>query len=210
MSSLSGLLSLNDALNTESPSFPSLNPQKLELGPMEESHVRHSLPSYYQPILYDGNKLVLQTPAVHMSCLTYKHYSAGEAIYVPISPWLRQQFDIIDDYVRDHVTIPDDILAKWPYGNHRFKAIWESHHLNLIMNESCCITQDTKDGVIELSTTSRPTLGEGVYSLTLEFPHVYIGWHDNDVVYSVNYRVNHIHFRHKTLNVKETTPPKNS
>ena len=210
MSSLSGLLSLNDTFNTESMSFASLNPQKVELGLTEESHVRHSLPSYYQPILYEGIKLVLQTPAVHMSCLTYKHYSAGEAIYVPISPWLRQQFDIIDDYVRDHVIIPDALLAKWPYGDHRFKAIWESHHLYLIINESCYITQDTKDGVIELPTTSQPTLGEGVYSLTLEFPHVYIGWHDNDAVYSVNYRVSHIHFRPKTLNAKETIPAKKS
>ena len=56
--------------------------------------------------------LVLQTPAVELPCLTCHQYSAGDVILVSVSPWLRQQFNIIDDFVRDAVMIPQDLLFK--------------------------------------------------------------------------------------------------
>ena len=88
MSSLSGILSLHDAFNTETLTFPSLNPQHLTLGDIEECDIKTYFPSYTQPILYDGIPLVLQTPAVLMPCLTYHHHSAGDAVFMTVSPWL--------------------------------------------------------------------------------------------------------------------------
>ena len=198
MSSLSGILSFDDAFNTDA--FPSLNPQKLELGTIERSRVNTYFPSYYQPILYDGIKLVLQTPAVEMPCLTYHRYSAGDAILVSVSKWLRQQFNIIDDFVRDNVVIPDALSSKMGYRDYGYKPICKDDLLYLIMSKSCSISQDTKDSVIELSTAERPPLSEGLYSLTLTFEHVYLGWHRYDCLYSTNFRITHIHFKPKTLN----------
>ena len=198
MSSLSGILSLDDAFNMDT--FPSLNPDKLELGIVKELNSKTYFPSYHQPILYDGIKLVLQTPAVEMPGLTYKHYAAGEAILVSVSQWLRQQCNIIDDFVRDNVVIPDALLAKWPYNSYAYKPICKDDLLYLIMSKSCSMTQDTKDGMIELSTASRPPLSEGLYSLTLAFDHVYMGWHRYNCLYSINFRITHIHFKPKTLN----------
>ena len=96
MSSLSGILSLHDAFNTETTTFPSLNPHHLTLDIMKT----RKKGTYTQPILYDGIKLVLQTPAVSMSGLSYHKYPAGDAVHMTISPWLRQQFNIIDQFVR--------------------------------------------------------------------------------------------------------------
>ena len=200
MSSLSGILSLQDAFNTETITFPSLNPQHLTLGNIKERDSKTYFPSYIQPILYDGIKLVLQTPAVLMPGLTYHHYSAGDAVLMTVSSWLRQQFNIIDQFVRDAVTIPQGLLFKWPYRGYSYKPICQDVNLYLIMNSSCSITQETEEGVVELSPTSRPSLSEGFFSLKLEFEHVYIGWHNYGCLYSVNFRVAHIHFKPKTLN----------
>ena len=197
MSLLSGILSLHDAFNTETLTFPSLNPQHLELGDIEELNSKSYFPSYTQPILYNGMPLVLQTPAIHMSGLTYHHYSAGDAVFMTASPWLRQQFDIIDDFVRDAATIPSALLTKWPYRGYSYKPICQDENLYLIMSPSCRITQETEEGVVDLSTTSRPSLSEGFYSLTLTFQHVYMGWHHSGRLYSVNFRVDRIHFKPK-------------
>ena len=197
MASLSGILSLDDAFNMET-TFSSLNPHKLELGDIEESRNKTFFPSYYQPILYGGVKLVLQTPAVDMSGLAYHTYLAGDAILIPISNWLRQQFNILDDFVRDTVVIPNALLEKWPYNNYSYKPICKDNPIYLIMNKSCCITQETQDDTTELLALTHPPLSEGQYSLTLEFDHVYIGWHRHKCLYSINFRVSHIHF--KSLN----------
>ena len=199
MASLSGILSLDDAFNMEA-TFPSLNPHKLALGDMEESRVKTYFPSYYQPILYDGMKLVLQTPAVDMSGLVYHTYATGDAILIPISKWLRQQFNILDDFVHDTVVIPTALLEKWPYNSYSYKPICKDNPIYLIMNKSCFITQETQDGTTELFSMTQPPLSEGQYSLTLEFEHVYIGWHKHNCLYSINFRVSHIHFKPKTLN----------
>ena len=140
MSSLSGILSVQDAFTMET--FPSLNSDKLGLGTVKQFHGYEAyFPSYRQPILYDNVKLVLQTPAVEMPCLTYHRYSAGEAILVSVSKWLRQQFNIIDDFVRDAVTIPQDLLSKWPYNSYAYKPICQDDLLYLIMSTSSDITK---------------------------------------------------------------------
>ena len=195
MSSLSGVLSLHDAFATEE-TFPSLNPHKLALGGVEDRRTR--FPSYHQPLLYDGKKLVIQTPAVEISDLDYHQYSAGDAILIPVSPWLRQQFNIIDAFLRDAVTIPQNLRSKWPYvlnpdDHDYYKPICHLNPLYLIMSPTCCMTQE--DDTTEIPMKTRPVLREGLYSLTLEFSHVYMGWHHYGCLYSVNFRVTRIHYK---------------
>ena len=197
MSSLSGLVSLQDAFTMET--FPSLNPDHLELGPAKQRDSKAYFPHYHQPIFYGGIPLVLQTPAVEMPGLTYRHYAAGEAILMAVSPWLRQQFNIIDAFVREAVTIPHDLLSKWPYRSYSYKPICQDDLVYLILHKSCTITQDTDDGRIDCSPASRPPLSEGLYSLTLSIDYVYLGWHRHNCLYSTHFRITHIHFQPKTL-----------
>ena len=85
MSSLSGIITLHEAMNTNERTIPSLNPQQLELGKLEESNSKTYFPSYYQPISYGGLKLVIQTPAIEMASLVYRRYPVGDAVLFPIS-----------------------------------------------------------------------------------------------------------------------------
>ena len=103
MSSLSGIITLHEAMNMNERTIPSLNPQQLELGKLEGSNSKTYFPSYYQPITYGGLKLVIQTPAIEIASLVYRRYPVGYAVLFPISKWLRQQFSIIDKFVHASV-----------------------------------------------------------------------------------------------------------
>ena len=105
---MSGILSLSEAMNADLKTFPSLNRQHLTLGAIEQKIGKR----YYQSILYGGQTLRLQTPAVHMASLTYDRYYSGVAVLISMSKWLRQQFDILDDFVRDTAVIPDALNSK--------------------------------------------------------------------------------------------------
>ena len=203
MSSFSGILSLDDVFNGEAKTLPSLNPQKLELGTIEQKQLKTYVPTYYQPIFYSGEKLILQTPAVHMLRLSYHTYSVGDAILVPISKWLRQQFRIIDSFLCDAVVVPDPLLAKCPNQINPYKSIQHGEKIYLIMKDTCFITQETEDGIVRLPALSLPPMSEGLYSFTIEFTHVYFGRHNYNALYSVNYRITDIHFKPKTATPKE-------
>ena len=189
------IILLHDAMNVNEGTMPSLVPQQLEFGKLETSNSKSYFPSYDQPILYGGLKLVIQTPAIKMDSLVYHRYPVGDAVLLPISKWLRQQFNIIDKFVQDSVVIPQDLLSKWPYHAYSYKPILEDDNMFLIMKESYVITQETENDIIDLSSDCYPTLGEGIYSFAIEFDKVHIGWHNRGRLYSINYRVTHIHYK---------------
>ena len=193
MASLSGIISLQEAMNGDTLSIPSINRQQLELGPIVEYTPRHKC--HYQPISYGGQKLRIQTPAVKMTSLIYHTYSCGDAILISISKWLRQQFNILDEFVRTTFTIPKKLKCEFLNTDHLYKPIQDGENIYLIMDETCTMTQDTEDGIVEITPKSRPSFGEGHYSLAIEFSHVYIGYHYLGHLYSVNYRVKHVHFK---------------
>lgn len=193
MVSLSGIISLQEAMNADTIALPSLNRQQLQLGNIEESETCRK--SYYQPILYDGQKLRIQTPAVHMASLTYNKYSSGVAVLISISTWLRQQFKILDEFVRDNVIVPETLKSDIVFGQRLYKSIQHGENIYLILDKSCTMTQESEDGIIDLTPQSQPSLGEGYYSFAIEFQHVYFGYHYYGYLYSINYRIKHIHFK---------------
>ena len=183
---MSGLLSLHEAMNANLQTFPSLNPQHLELGVIEQKLGQR----YYQSILYRGQTLRLQTPAVHLTSLTYDYYYSGVAILIPISNWVRQQFDILDDFVRDKAVVPDTLITNT---DHMYKPLQSGKEIYLLLDDACTITRETNDDIIDLITP--PLLEEGSYSFAIDFSHVYYGYHMHGYKYSLNYRIKHIHFK---------------
>ena len=170
-----------------------IDPHQLTLGDIEETRLKTFFPSYYQSLTYGGQPLQIQTPDIRMSSLIPDHYFSGEAIELPLSTWLRYQFHIIDDFERDLVKVPETLLKKSLTSKDRYKPLPTGEKIYLLLDKTCTLSQETEHGVVDLSSCS--SLGEGDYSLTLEFPHVYIGWHLFGYLYSVNVRVKHIHFK---------------
>ena len=183
---MSGILTLSEAMNADLATIPSLNPQHLELGVRQQNFGLR----YHQPIHYHGQTLRIQTPAVSMTGLEYNRYACGVAVLITISPWLRQQFDILDDFVRKNLSL----------ASHSFyKPLQCGQHIYLILDDTCAITQETDKHKMEVCHRSRPRFGKGHYSFAIEFTHVYHGQHLFGYTCSLNYRIKHVHFKPEPL-----------
>ena len=91
------------------------------------------------------------------------------------------------------VTIPQQLMLQWPHKLlNYYKPIYEGKNLAITLSKWCRFTQ-TVNG----KTTSVPPLshlGPGRYSFVIDVPHVYIGPHKSGHLYSLNFRVSHVHF----------------
>ena len=133
MEALKGILSLQEAMNP-SATVPSLNPALFSLAQMEKMDKPSSdgSPRYQQGILYAGASVVVQTPAVHLQQLFYRSKFANfETVLVPIPPWLRQQLIMINETVRELVTLPPDFNGGDKQARDFYKPLYEGKNLQL-------------------------------------------------------------------------------
>ena len=201
MSSLPGILTLQDAMNSaDIVTTTSLDRQQLELGALDEYKPKVQLsdnyPRYHQAISYGGMKLNIQVPATKLPSLIYGESRLGASVLVPISNWMQQQLEIINMFIRDNVLIPADLLKQWPYKAECFyKPIFDGMNMYIVLGKFCRYTQSIgKDLIVDIPCNPRPTFGPGRYSFTVELPHVYIGPHKGGFLYSVNFRIIRIHY----------------
>ena len=140
---------------------------------------------------------MIQVPATKLSTLIYGDSSLGESVLIPISSWMRQQLNILDCFLKDNVVIPQDLLSKWPFKADSFyKPIYNGRNMQIVLCKYCRFTQAVGDElVIDVPCKPRPNFGHGLYSFTVELPHVFIGPHKTGFLYSVNFRVVRIHYQ---------------
>ena len=185
---MSGLLSLQEAMNADLMTFPSLNPHHLELGGIEYmlSHCA------FQGITYQGESLLLQTPAIHMSSLKYDRIDSQSVALISVSPWLRQQFDILEDLVRETIANPNN--SAWRR-DRVYKPLPSGNEIYIILTNPFRVTQETNNGIINKPRFQ--DLGEGTYSFVIDFSHVYFADHNDGSGHycSLYYRLKHIHFK---------------
>ena len=203
MSALSGIFSLQEAMNTTATAaYSSINPTKLHLGELKSlQQVRnaadHLYPKFHQPLLYDGTKLCLQTPAVHLDKLYYNKHQIGYSLYVPVTPWLRQQLSLIDAYVDKNVTINSELLQAWPEKRlSYYKPFYHGEKLYMLLGNYCKFTEATSESDYKIiQSPPLPDLGSGLYSFHIEIPQVYIGPHKDGNLISVNLRIVRVHYQ---------------
>ena len=103
-----------DAMNSNTLTSPSINPQDLQLGQVEHHMpkipVSDNLPRYKQSISYKGCRICIQLPASELHALIYSNKSMfGDAVLVPISQWFKHQIEIINTFVEGNVCIPNEL-----------------------------------------------------------------------------------------------------
>ena len=155
-----------------------------------------SYPRYYQGILYDGVKLVLQSPVVHAKTITYsKNNFGGESVLIRVEPWLRCQLDIIENFVSQHVLIPKELLNSWPAKlESYYKPLFNGSYMYIQVGKFCTFTRSVPNSnYCVIPSVPRPEFGEGKYSFTIEVPQVYLGPHKDGSLFSINMRITRIH-----------------
>ena len=196
--------------NPNSMTTASLNPQQLELGKPEQYipkvPVSDTLPRYHQTISYGGCKLNIQVPASELFALIYSNKSMyGDAVLVPVSKWLKQQFELINMFVERNACIPNELSMQWSVNlPSYYKPIYDGHNIFISMSKFCRFTEEVNGNLIDLPCQPRPNFGKGLYSFTIEVPYVYIGPHQAGHLYTTQLRVTRIHFQSIASDVPST------
>lgn len=216
MYGLSGIFSLQEAMNTyQTAASSSINPTRLHLGNIQEilPKVPNTHPRYQQDILYDGTRLVLQTPAVRLNGLSRPDHPLGKSVGIPLTPWLNQQLSIIDEFVTANALIPDVLLNTWPEKrDNYYKPIYKGAVTNILESKYCCFSEGLN---LESSEFVRePSAAPGLYSFAIQIPHLYIGPHRDGSLVSVSLRVVKVHCElelpdlDRIVEVQSTSPKK--
>ena len=205
MSNLSGILSLQEAMSTNFTTLASLNPNQLHLGNITEipSKVNNTHPKFTQPLFYNGGKLVLRSPAVHLSKLQVDSHKLGQQVKVPVTPWLRQQLLLIDDFASRNAVIPPKLLQSWPDNKENYyRPFYQGNSINILIGKFCAFSEglDLENSHLypEVSRCS------GLYTFAIEVYGIYIGPHSNGSLISCACRVIEIHCQPDTDKFEET------
>lgn len=201
MSSLPGLLSLQEAMSISvaSPTLASIDPSKLKMGERREVNKssQEVFIRYYQDITYDGTKIHLQTPAVKLTGLKYVQSKYHQAIVIPVGNWLRQQFNILDDFALSHMELPNDLVQAWPFKLATlYRHFYEGNYMSINLGKYCIFTQGLDDFTSEqIQSPPLPQFGCGSYSFTIEIPDIYVGPHKAGALFSYVSRIVRVHYQ---------------
>ena len=209
MNAFQGILSLQEAMNSDVMTTPSLNPQHLELENLQphttKIPVSDNLPRYRQPLLYDGCRLTIQAPAVDLRAVFYKQSNAGDSVLVPVTNWLQHQFSILDMFVCENVTVPHELRQQWSFQtDDLYTPIYKGRNICIQLSRFCRFTQSVNGQFTDLPCQPRPKFGVGRYTYTIEVPNVYIGPHKSGHLISLNMFVSRIHFEAAPLRMTQS------
>ena len=185
-------------MKKEDSTTPTIDAAQLALGQIKETKPKvraDNLPRYHQDITYFSRPIVIKTPPIEVNNPILNKIGNSESVLVPISSWVREQLNIIEAFVRDHVVIPNELISQWPYrGDSFYKPIHDGRNMFMQIGLRCCYTTDLGCNTTSFPTYRRPTFGPGRYIFTFEVPHIYIGPHKDGFLYSVNFRVKCIQY----------------
>ena len=196
MYGLSGILSLQQAMDVNSTAtLAPLNPNNLHLGVIDYHPPKetNTYPKYTQQIFYEGTKLYLVTPAVHLKELQIIPHKLGQQIKVPVTHWLRQQLTIIDQFVSSNAKIPQQLYQAWPEQKRQtlYKPFFQGDLIYVLIGKFCTFTEGLS---VDTTRVINPaTFGSGLFSFTIEIPRVYIGPHIDGSLISCNSRIVRVH-----------------
>ena len=177
---------------------PNIEASGLSLGPITNHEVPDATPHYRQHILYKDAKLRLLTPNFQAEGLKIKeHGPNNRSLLVPVAPWLRSQFDVVESFARENVNFPSKFL---PSGERTvYKPLYRGDMMYIQISNWCqMFRQAPTSNQCDAINIDTP-LGRGTYNVTIEVPYAYIGPHKNGENFSLNLRVIQIYYMPEEL-----------
>lgn len=142
--------------------------------------------TYRQYVLHNEHKLILQSPTFQQNGLIFRENKGQRAIIVPIDPWLRSQFNVLENFIKEKVTIPDEVLQV--VGEAKYKPLWDRERMCISVSQWCAYFRDNGDGAFE-QIPANSHFGDGTYNVSVEVPYVYIGPHKDGYSFSLTLRI---------------------
>lgn len=156
--------------------------------------------SYKQLVRVNGKRAVIVTSNYHTEhgIFRYKHNEDISSMSVPLDDWLHSQLFLLQDYVINNTTFPDDVPKKSD-GTYLFKPLLQENPNMLIpVSKWCKIYKLDQDTGLYGLVDKFPQFEKGTFSATIEVSHVYIGPHLHGHNFSISLRVKQILYSEET------------
>ena len=144
-------------------------------------------------MLYNNQKLIIQTPSFQQNGLIFRATKGRRAIITPIDVWLRSQFNELENFVKANVKVPDDVVKV--VGDSKYKPLWDRERMCISVSQWCSYYRETgSDGGFE-QIPADSHFGDGTYNISIEVPYVYIGPHKDGFSFSLTLRIVQVVFK---------------
>ena len=131
------------------------------------------------------------------------HNQYGDYILIPVSPFIRKQLDIIEEYVTLNMDIPTPLAQGWKPRDDKdtpYRKIWDGNQICLPISHWC--TYYKKEG--DQSTFIRcDELGEGTWDILFKVNGLYYGQHKDNKIVSLSMHMDSILYSPKQDNAND-------
>ena len=147
---------------------------------------------YKQDLRYDGRRLVLRTGPIDIASVVEPANAFGSCMKIPVSPWLRRQLDIVEEYVTSTISLPPTMV--WQARDDKdtpYKKIWDGQSLIIGVSNWCKYFQQ-EDYLKEIT---RSDIGAGTVDICITMCGVYFGPHKENKLASITMRIQHVLYK---------------
>ena len=185
------VINMEDALTTEAMNLqPSYEITKV-LNPSPEER------KFKQELFYRNNRLVLRTEPIPSEKFKVVENQYGTYVSLPVSSWLRQQFDTIEEYVTLNMIIHPVLADGWKARDEKdtpYKRIWDGDNVFIPLSNWCSYLRQDED---YLSEIKKNEMGEGTYEVAISVSGIFFGQHKDNKLASLTMRIQSILFKPK-------------
>ena len=176
--------SLSPPLQATPNQHPNIDAANLSLSQVTKYEVSGNAPHHRQFIRYQNGRLQLLTPNFHSFGLRLNANGDDYSVLVPIDPWLRQQFNVTETFMRKHIAEQ----TEGPLHNAVYKPLWDGNMMYVRVARWCQIYQQNME-TGQYSVVDLKSLGRGTYNITIEVSYLFIGPHKNGEDCSLTVRI---------------------
>ena len=108
---------------------------------------------------------------------------------MPIEGWLRQQFNIIEQFACQNVSLPASMTNPSKQVGRVYRPLHQQGNMFISISHWCNILKLNRETGLYDSVSLSEMKGQGVYCMAIEVPYIYIGEHKMGESFSVTLRV---------------------
>ena len=154
--------------------------------------------TFKQNLRYLGNRLGIRTGPIPMEAVKLGESTYGKYVSIPVSPWLRQQFTAIENFVLENLSIPPPLSDSWKAkykGDSPYKKICDGNRVIVSLSNWCSYFKQEDDYLEEITADE---LGDGTLDIVISIDGIYFGQLKDGKLVTLTMRIPSILYKAKT------------
>lgn len=165
-----------------------INPNSLSLSVPLQKEVNGKA-HFRQYLRVNGAKVILSTNNFETEKLVLNGTESNLSALIPTTGSLRTQLNILESYITQNVSIPNDMKQPADCKASQYKALWQQDNMYIQLSPWCDYFTFSAAHGNYMRTTKEGPFGKGIYHVTIEAPYIYIGPHKDGHLFSLTLRV---------------------